>query len=328
MQHVTRLSRYFRISLTSECNLSCYFCHNEGQERLFANRDLLSLDDIVWICGIARDCGFAKFKLTGGEPTLRGDITEIVSGIRALGIDDLSMITNGTCLKALARDLRTAGLPRLNVSFFTLDKERFTRANGAAAATLDLIISGIDEAINAGFTDLKLNYVWHHRNLLDDFLTVAQFASERDVVLAVLPLLDEYGVRPGDERTSLQMIYQTLQRVGIDNEHVDFDGESIRRRLIHLSMGAKVLLRMEELGEVGPYSDCTYCPKRQECRESIYPVRLGANGVLRPCLAEGRPPQNLYGAIKSRDFRTVRKSLESIFSVVHLFQENEGRIYA
>ena len=52
---MNRLSRYFRLSLTSECNLSCYFCHNEGQERLFVNREWLSAEDIVWTCGIARD---------------------------------------------------------------------------------------------------------------------------------------------------------------------------------------------------------------------------------------------------------------------------------
>lgn len=276
------------------------------------NRDWLSREDIVWTCGIARDCGFTKFKLTGGEPTIRKDLLDIISGIRALGLDDLSMITNGIRLKAMARALRAAGLPRLNVSLFTLDPNRFQEQNGGSAKALHLIVNGIDEAIKTGFEDLKINYVWHHRDQLDDFLDVARFASERDVTVAVIPLMDEYGVRRGDERTSLDMIYGVLRELGIQEEHTVFDGESIRRRQVRLSMGATILLRMEELGEVGPYAECARCPKRAECREGIYPVRLAANGVLRPCLAEGRAPINLHAAIKARDSEILRHSLNTV----------------
>jgi cyclic pyranopterin phosphate synthase len=304
-------SRYFRLSLTSECNLSCYFCHNEGQERLFVNRTWLSSEDIVWACEVARSCGFTKFKLTGGEPTIRKDLLDIISGLRTVGIDDLSMITNGTRLKAMASALRSAGLPRLNVSLFTLDPKRFHEQNGGTTKTLRTITEGIDEAIKVGFDDLKINYVWHHRDRLDDFLAVARFAGERSITVVVLPLLDEYGVRTGDERTSLDMVYSVLRGLGIQEEHTTVDGESIRRRLIRLSMGTRVLLRMEELGEVGPYAECVRCPKRGECREGIYPVRLAADGVLRPCLAEGRAPINLYETIKTRDAETLRYSLET-----------------
>lgn len=292
------------------------------------SRDWLSHDDVAWICGIARDCGFAKFKLTGGEPTVRKDLIDVIAGIRAIGIDDLSMITNGTRLKAMARKLRVAGLPRLNVSLFTLDRKRFKEENGGSSGTLDLIIDGIDEAIDVGFTDLKFNYVWHHHNRLDDFLSIARFASERNVTVAVIPLLDEYGVRTGDERTSLHMIYGALQELGIDNECLVLDGESIHRRLIRLSMGATILLRMEELGEIAPYAQCTLCPKRLECREGIFPVRLAANGVLRPCLAEGRAPVNLYNAIKARDSKGVWHSVSSVASTVQLLGKAGEVIYA
>lgn len=302
-------SRYFRLSLTSECNLSCYFCHNEGQERLYAKRTWLSSEDIVWACKVAWDCGFKKFKLTGGEPTIRKDLLDIISGIRSVGIDNLSMITNGTRLKAMAGALRTAGLPRLNVSLFTLNPDSFQEQNGGTARTLRLVTDGIDEAIKVGFDDLKINYVWHHRDRLNDFLAVARFAAERNITVAVLPLLDEYGVQTSDERTNLEMVYNALHGLGIREERTTVDGESIRRRLIRLSMGTTVILRMEELGEVGPYAECVSCPKRGECREGIYPVRLSADGVLRPCLAEGRAPTNLYSAIKTRDAEFLRHSL-------------------
>jgi len=323
-----RISRYFRLSLTSECNLSCYFCHNEGQERLFAFRDLLSKDDIVWLCQAARESGFRKFKLTGGEPTIRKDLFEIITGIRASGIDDLSMITNGTRLKTMARELRQAGLPRLNVSLFTLDPLRFREENGGSAETLERIVSGIDEAISVGFSDIKLNYVWHHRNRVEDFLDVAQFAAQRHLTVVVLPLMDEFGARAHDEYTTLGMVHRALREIGVREERFVLDHEGIRRRLIHLSTGATVLLRAEELGEVAPYAECASCIKRPECREGIFPLRLGADGVLKPCLAEGRAPVNLLAFIKSRDTTAVRRAFQAVLFGAGIERSEEELVHA
>ncbi len=118
-------TNYFRISLTDKCNLNCFFCHNEGQEKPSGKGNFLRADDYVFVSKIAKDLGYTKFKLTGGEPTLHPEVLKIVKGISSLQVKDLSMITNGIRLDKLAYPLKEAGLNRLNVSLYTLNPEKF-----------------------------------------------------------------------------------------------------------------------------------------------------------------------------------------------------------
>lgn len=305
-------SRYFRISLTGECNLACYFCHNEGQQRLHRLASWLDGSDLAWTCTQAKAHGFRKFKLTGGEPTLRPDLLDIIGRLRRAGIDDLSMITNGVTLKKMAAPLRAAGLPRLNVSLYTLDEQRFIRDNRGSGQILRQVIEGIDAAIYAGYRDLKLNYVWHQNRHLSDFLRIADFAAARGLTVAVLPLMVSYGMREGDETVALDDVRRALAPFCVPEETISTDAEGIHRRMMTLRNGARVLLRMEELGRLEPYAACAACPKRVDCREGIFPVRLAANGALRPCLAEGRPPIPLLGVIKRRDALAFEQALLTV----------------
>ncbi len=140
-----------RISLTQECNYRCFFCHREGQ-RFLAKKEL-TVDEIERLVRIASMLGIRKVKLTGGEPTVREDIIEIVRRIKPYVID-LSMTTNGSRLKGLAKPLAKAGLDRVNVSLHSLKPDVYKRITGVDG--LDVVLEGIEEAVKY-LSPVKLN---------------------------------------------------------------------------------------------------------------------------------------------------------------------------
>src|SRR5512134_2171931 len=118
---------YLRISLTDHCNLRCVYCMPEDMT-FRPNAELMQDDEIMRLVRLFANLGFHKIRLTGGEPTVRAHVVEIVRGIATTpGIRSLSMTTNGVLLGRLAQPLAEAGLQRVNISLDTLDPERFKR---------------------------------------------------------------------------------------------------------------------------------------------------------------------------------------------------------
>jgi cyclic pyranopterin phosphate synthase len=147
---------YLRLSLTDRCNFQCSYCAPAGPE---ACDDLLGRAELARLVAIFARLGVRRVRLTGGEPTLRRDLLDVVRDVRATpGIEEIALTTNGHLLGALAVPLREAGVSRLNVSLDTLDPEKLHRISGRAA-TLDRIVEGIGAAIAAGFASVKLNAV-------------------------------------------------------------------------------------------------------------------------------------------------------------------------
>jgi len=304
-------SRYFRMSVTDRCNLSCYFCHREGQGP--GGGLPLGVEDFLWVAQVAREEGFAKFKLTGGEPTLLPGLGRLVRGLRDLEVEDLSLITNGTLLEERAGELKRAGLPRLNVSVHTLDAEIFRKDHGGSPALLRKVVRGIDAALEAGLADVKLNLVYRGRRSAPDLEAVSRLAARRNLTVVLLPLMATgENRRPDDEETTLEELYELLKARGIRHEAPVVDGEGIVKRLATLEDGTRVLLRVDELGERLPYGRCADCSRRGECREGIFPVRLSADGSLRPCLAGGRPAVPLGALVRRRDADGVRRAFRRI----------------
>lgn len=304
-------STYFRISLTDSCNLNCYFCHNEGQEKGFSRKVQLTADDIVWTAARASEMGYTKFKLTGGEPSRHPEIMEIIRGISALGVEDLSMITNGHRLKENAPDYRLSGLHRLNVSLYSLDPVRFRKNNGGTPLVLQRVIDGIDKAIECGYSDLKLNYVWDGPENFSDFISVCGFAAQRNLTVVLLPLM-KFGAAEAESQIELNSLYMMLVELGIASEKTITDAEGISKKLVTLKDGAKILIRVEELREKLPFSRCTTCIYKGECREGIFPTRMSANGALHPCLADTTFRIPLLQSVKNRDAEAVRSAFIQI----------------
>ena len=142
-----------RISLTQRCNLRCVFCHMEGQPVATAE---LTPDEIERAVRAARHVGVHRVKLTGGEPTLRSDIVEIVRRLAPL-VDELSMTTNGLLLDRLAGPLAEAGLRRVNVSLPSLDPAVYAELTGVDG--LEAAVRGVRAAVRAGLAPVKLNVV-------------------------------------------------------------------------------------------------------------------------------------------------------------------------
>ncbi len=149
---------YLRISLTDRCNLRCVYCMPATGMQFAPKDELLSDDEFLRIIGLATELGFRKFRLTGGEPTVRPHLPEFVRAIKALpGVEEVAMTTNAILLPKLAAPLAQAGLDRLNISIDTLDPDRFRRIT--RGGDIRKVFDGIRAAEEHGLAPIKLNAV-------------------------------------------------------------------------------------------------------------------------------------------------------------------------
>ncbi|WP_206206176.1 GTP 3',8-cyclase MoaA [Thermococcus indicus] len=207
-----------RISLTQDCNFRCFFCHREGQH---FNASLeLTPSEIERLVRVASRLGIRKVKLTGGEPTVRNDIIEIVRRIRPYVVD-LSMTTNGSRLKELAKPLAEAGLNRVNVSLHSLKPDVYRRITGVDM--LDTVLKGIGEAVKY-LSPVKLNMTVM-RGLNDgEIWDMVEFAAKTGTILQLIELeapreMTEtkffrkyfYPLKPVEERLE-EMAVETRER--------------------------------------------------------------------------------------------------------------------
>ncbi len=261
---------YLRISLTDHCNLRCVYCMPEDQT-FRPNPELMQDDEIFLLTRLFASLGFDKIRLTGGEPTVRAHIVDIVRGIAATeGIHSVSMTTNGVLLKKLAQPLAEAGLDRVNISVDTLNPEKFRRLT--RWGKLEDVWNGVLAAEQAGLTPLKLNAVVVKGYNEEDVVDLARLTLEHAWQFRFIEMMPFAGVT--DVQTSqvitAQQIHDRIESaLGRLEESNDgkLDGEA---RVFHLP-GAK--------GDIGFISSVTnpFC-------ESCTRARLTADGRLRLCL--------------------------------------------
>ncbi|MDP9006312.1 MAG: GTP 3',8-cyclase MoaA [Actinomycetota bacterium] len=182
-----RAHRDLRISVTDRCNFRCTYCMPEDGLAWVPRQEVLTFEEIE---RLARICverfGFDSIRLTGGEPTVRAHLPVLVAKLAALDVD-LSMTTNGSALGALAVPLRAAGLRRVNISLDSLRRDRFaelTRRDELAA-----VLEGIDAALDAGFSPVKLNVVCMQGVNDDEVVDFAAFGRERGVEVRFIELM-------------------------------------------------------------------------------------------------------------------------------------------
>lgn len=178
---------YLRISLTDRCNYRCTYCMPEAGVDILPRDEILSFEEIEAIVAALTQVGVRRVRLTGGEPTVRKDLLQLVARLARLGLEDLSLSTNGERLGELARPLRAAGLDRLNVSLDTLSAERFRAVT--RRGNLEAVLAGLTEARAAGFRHTKLNTV-AMRGFNDDELgALCRYAFERDFIPRFIELM-------------------------------------------------------------------------------------------------------------------------------------------
>lgn len=168
---------YLRLSVTERCNLRCAYCMPEDA-RFSGSEAVLSARELATIVRAAVSLGFRKFRLTGGEPTVRPDIVAVVAAIAAVpGVADLALTTNGMRLVELARPLRDAGLRRVNVH---LDSLRAAALPGLMGrANLARIWAGVEAAEAAGLSPVKLNVVVQRDGNADEVSDFARLTLTR-----------------------------------------------------------------------------------------------------------------------------------------------------
>jgi GTP 3',8-cyclase len=174
-----RQINYLRLSLTDHCNLRCVYCMPLRGLSFVPQPELLTAGEIETVVRAAVAVGFHKFRLTGGEPTLRPEIVEITERIAAVpGVEDLAMTTNGILLPRLAKPLKDAGLRRLNIHVDTLHPERLKKL--MRFATLEEMEAGIAAAEDAGLVPIKLNCTVTRDYNDMDVAELARRAKDRD----------------------------------------------------------------------------------------------------------------------------------------------------
>lgn len=296
-------SSYFRVSVTSKCNLACSFCHREGNYK--KGKEELIPEEIQFACQIAYKSGFQKFKITGGEPTERKDICRIISLLSQLQLPDLSMITNGTNLELLAQELWDSGLRRLNVTVNTLDPKRFRYFESSDQIHVSSIIRGIEKAQEIGFDNIKINFVFLNEQSKADLESLMEFVAKKNITLVVLPVI-------GGNYYSLNDLYHIISSYGIMSEEILTDKEGLFKRKVYLKSGASVLLRLDELSDRKPYVFCNQCIHKTECREGIFPIRLSSDGELIPCMADRNHRIDVRTMLHMRDEEGISEAFRKI----------------
>lgn len=245
-----------RVSLTPKCNLSCIYCHREGEK---APEGSLSASEIAEVLRVAAGFGIRSVKFTGGEPMLRPDLIEIVKSVPA--DMESSITTNGTLLAGLAADLKQAGLRRVNVSIDSLDPSTYKKITGTDR--LSDVLEGIDAALATGLTPVKLNMVvlkGINDHEIDDFLTYIR--GNRDLMLQLIELMNFNNC---DHHGDLN---------GIENSLASRSKQIVTRRMHHRK---KYCLDGAEVEVVRPLHNtefCAYCNR----------LRVTSDGKLKPCL--------------------------------------------
>ena len=265
-----RTINYLRISLTDHCNLRCVYCMPE--DMVFRpNAELMQDDEVRQLVRLFSRLGFEKIRLTGGEPTVRANIVELVRDIvQTPGVRTVTMTTNGVLLSRLARPLAEAGLQRVNISVDTLDLQKFRRLTRWGA--LDQVWAGIEAAEQAGLTPIKINAV------------VVRGYNEADVVdLANLTIQHPWQVRfiemmPFAGATDIQTT-QLVTAAEIQERIQEASGSLEPINGGKLDGEARLYRFPGSLGDVGFISSVT-SPFCASCTRA----RLTADGRLRLCL--------------------------------------------
>ena len=147
-----------RISVTDRCNLQCLYCRPLGDCDFFDHDEILSFEEIHRIVTILARRGLTKIRLTGGEPLVRKDITELIAMLSAVdGITDIALTTNGVLLESMAGQLKAAGLARVNISLDSIDRDDYKAITGADR--LPNVIRAVKKAIEVDLTPVKINAV-------------------------------------------------------------------------------------------------------------------------------------------------------------------------
>ncbi len=263
-----RIVRDLRISVTDRCNFRCVYCMPEEGMKWLPRSEVLSFEEIERLATVfVQRFGVNGIRLTGGEPTVRANLPVLVEKLSHLGID-LAMTTNGSTLRLLAPDLRAAGLSRLNISCDSLNRDRFYQMT--RRDDLPKVLDGIDAALEAGFSPIKVNVVLMRGRNDDEVVDFARFGRERGVGVRFI----EFMPLDADDQWSLDDVVPSTEVIERINEVFP-----LQRALTDGPEPAARWEYVDGIGDVGVIASVTE-PFCGDCDR----VRLTAEGQFRTCL--------------------------------------------
>jgi cyclic pyranopterin phosphate synthase len=279
--------RDLRVSLTDRCNFRCFYCLPHGEPPMAAKEQMLTYEEIEYVCGIFVELGIEKIRLTGGEPMMRRDIEQIIfklsqlkvgthasgvqhaGGVRT-GLKDLALTTNGYFLPHRAHSLKEAGLDRITISLDSLKRDVFKQMTGVDV--LDRVMEGIAAAKLANLNPIKINTVVVRGHNEDEVADFAAFAREHDVkmrFIEFMPLDSGHDWSREDVVTGREIRRRIEERFPLEPLQVVRGSEtSARYRFADGAPG--------EIGIIAPVSEpfCGACSR----------IRLTSDGQIRTCL--------------------------------------------
>ncbi len=278
-----RSVKSMRIQVNTTCNFSCFFCHMEGTG---VHSESMTADEIERIVSVASRWGVNKIKFTGGEPTLRRDILDIVRRTRKYITGDISMTTNGIMLPKIAKDLREAGLDRINISLHSIEREKFEFITGVNA--IEQVIKGIRAAHEAGFKSIKVNFVVLKNLNVDQLPQMLRLAAEENVILQLI----EYETTRETEKSEDFLKYH----IPLDSFEKDVASKSFKVEYNELHKRPRYHMNLEGKSAivefVKPMRNSEFC---NNCTR----IRLTSTGLLKPCLMRNDNLTNMISSVRN-----------------------------
>jgi GTP 3',8-cyclase len=263
-----------RVSITDRCNFRCAYCMPEEGMQWLPRDELLTYEEIA---RVARVCverfGFESVRVTGGEPLVRAHVTRLVQMLAPLGVD-IAMTTNGVKLPELAHELAAAGLRRINVSLDSLQPHRFFALT--KRDELHRVLAGIDAALDAGLSPVKVNAVVMRGVNDDEVVDLARFGRERGVGMRFIEFmpLDAQGEWSQEK---VVPAHEIIERIG-EAFPLDLSRPALGDLHDHVEP-AERFVYADGIGDVGVIASVTE-PFCDHCDR----VRLTAEGQFRTCL--------------------------------------------
>ena len=273
---------YLRVSITKRCNLNCSYCGAKKE----AGVELTPMQ-IEKIVRAFADCGITKVRLTGGEPLVRQDITEIAQRIANInGIKKIALTTNGIFLKKYAEELKKVGVTAINISLDTTDKEQFRAITGYDG--LDKVFEGIDECERVGLSPIRLNAVLTKGRNDNQAESLISIAKDRKIDVRFIELMP---FSSDGERDELVVTGEEILKSFPDLKPFIKDGTTDFEKSVaryYTAEGYK-----GRIGFITPVSN-RFC---SECNR----IRLLSDGKIKPCLGN-----------------------DAVYDIMHVIENEEG----
>ncbi|MEG1930960.1 MAG: GTP 3',8-cyclase MoaA, partial [Anaerovorax sp.] len=282
---------YMRISVTDRCNLRCKYCMPEAGIENLGHEHILKFEDIERIVRAATELGIEKYRITGGEPLVRKGIVGLVESLSAIpGVETLTMTSNGLLLPKYAESLKKAGLDRMNISLDTLNHTKYHDIT--RGGDLDQAIAGINAAVKAGLTPIKLNVVAMKGFNDDEIMDFVQLTYQYDYEVRFIELMP---IGNADTGRGYELI----------------TNEEIKKKLPALKSlestdGVAEIFKYPgargTLGFISPMS-CQFC---DHCNK----IRLTADGKIKTCLHSNQEV-DLMPILKQNDDELLKETLKN-----------------